>query len=116
MVEALIRFASYLPDWRSFFAEQRNRTDLFIAVVTCIIQIPPIHNNSIAYSWLSGFQVIRIYRVLVAFPRMRVIISRILGSVYGLMNLVFFVVLVTLICGIVVSLLTAHWVYLVAST
>jgi hypothetical protein len=98
-----MRLASYFPDWRSFFSEQRNRADLFIAVMTCIIQIPPIHGNSIAYSWLTGFQIIRIYRVLVAFPRMRAIISRILGSVYGLMNLVFFVVLVTLICGIVVS-------------
>lgn len=103
MAEALMRLASYFPDWRSFFFEQRNRADLLIAVMTCIIQIPPIHGNAIAYSWLTGFQIIRIYRVLVAFPRMRAIISRILGSVYGLMNLVFFVVLVTLICGIVVS-------------
>ena len=103
MAEALIRLASYFPEWKSFFNETRNRTDLLIAVVTCIIQLPPIHGNSIAYSWLTGFQIIRIYRVLVAFPRMRAIISRILGSVYGLMNLVFFVVLVTLICGMVVS-------------
>ncbi|CAO3660618.1 unnamed protein product [Umbelopsis ramanniana] len=101
MAEALIRLASYFPEWKSFFNETRNRTDLLIAVVTCIIQLPPIHGNSIAYSWLTGFQIIRIYRVLVAFPRMRAIISRILGSVYGLMNLVFFVVLVTLICGMV---------------
>ncbi|KAG2176472.1 hypothetical protein INT43_005712, partial [Umbelopsis isabellina] len=101
MLEALVRLISSLPDWRTFFAEPRNRTDFFIAVITCIIQIPPIHGNSIAYSWLTGFQILRIYRVLIAFPRMRAILSRILGSVYGLMNLVFFVVLVTLICSIV---------------
>ncbi|KAG2184084.1 hypothetical protein INT44_009099, partial [Umbelopsis vinacea] len=82
-------------------ADELALLDMLIAVVTCIIQLPPIHGNSIAYSWLTGFQIIRIYRVLVAFPRMRAIISRILGSVYGLMNLVFFVVLVTLICGMV---------------
>jgi hypothetical protein len=111
MVESLLRLASSLPDWRSFFAEPRNRTDFFIAVITCIIQIPPIHNNSIAYSWLTGFQILRIYRVLISFPRMRAILSRILGSVYGLMNLVFFVTLVTLICSIVVRTIIKQLYY-----
>ncbi|KAI9271516.1 Ion transport protein-domain-containing protein [Phascolomyces articulosus] len=96
LLEIIIRFASYWPRWRPFFISKANRMDLFIAIITCIIQIPPIHDNRAAYAWLTGFQVLRIYRVVVIFPRVRTLGLRVLGSVWGLFNLVFFIVLATL--------------------
>ncbi|KAI8139587.1 Ion transport protein-domain-containing protein [Fennellomyces sp. T-0311] len=96
LVEIIIRFASYWPRWRPFFESKANRMDLFIAIVTCIIRIPPIHDNQRVYAWLTGFQVLRIYRVVVIFPRVRTLGLRVLGSVWGLFNLVFFIILATL--------------------
>ncbi|KAI9318189.1 Ion transport protein-domain-containing protein [Dichotomocladium elegans] len=77
-----------------------NRADLIIAVMTCIIQIPAIHGNHALYAWLTGFQVVRAYRLVVAIPRLRTLSSRVLGSVWGLLNLVFFIALSTLIIAI----------------
>ena len=69
----MIRFASCWPRWRPFFDSKSNKMDLFIAVITCIIQIPPIHDNRAVYAWLTGFQVLRIYRIVVIFPRVRIL-------------------------------------------
>ncbi|KAG2223817.1 hypothetical protein INT45_001951 [Circinella minor] len=96
LLEITIRFASCWPRWRPFFDSKSNKMDLFIAVITCIIQIPPIHDNRAVYAWLTGFQVLRIYRIVVIFPRVRTLGLRVLGSVWGLFNLVFFIVLATL--------------------
>ncbi|OAD72147.1 hypothetical protein PHYBLDRAFT_147120 [Phycomyces blakesleeanus NRRL 1555(-)] len=101
LVEILLRLASQRRQLKKFFHEKMNRVDFFVAIITCIIWIPPIHNNRVAYAWLTGFQVLRIYRVVVAVPRLRVLMSRVLGSVYGLINLVFFIVLATFLCAIV---------------
>jgi hypothetical protein len=70
LAEVFIRFAS---DWRHFFYSKRNVTDLLIAVVTTVIQIPAIKqsHNGRAYAWLTVFQIIRIYRVVLAVPMTR---------------------------------------------
>jgi hypothetical protein len=66
-VEILIRLT---VDWRHFFKSKRNITDLLIAIVTAIIQIPAIKHayNGKAYAWLTIFQIIRVYRVVLAVP------------------------------------------------
>ncbi|KAI9498171.1 Ion transport protein-domain-containing protein [Zychaea mexicana] len=96
LLEIIIRFASSWPRWGTFFDSKSNKMDLFIAIVTCIIRIPPVHDNQPVYAWLTGFQVLRIYRVIVIFPRVRTLGLRVLGSVWGLFNLVFFIILATL--------------------
>lgn len=47
--------------------------DLFLAIATLVIQIPPIHNSR-AYVYLTVFQVLRIYRPIVYVERLRSLI------------------------------------------
>ena len=61
--EIVARFA---VDWRSFHRNKRNWVDLGIAVITAIIQIPRIHNSGQPYAWLTFFQILRFYRVVLA--------------------------------------------------
>ncbi|KAI9303230.1 Ion transport protein-domain-containing protein [Cunninghamella echinulata] len=101
LVEILIRLFAERKQLKSFFMDKSNQVDLLIVMMTCIICIPPIRANTIAYAWLSGFQVMRIYRVLIAIPRIRNLIVRVLGTVYGYINLIFFIIFCTLICAII---------------
>ncbi|KAI7862921.1 Ion transport protein-domain-containing protein [Spinellus fusiger] len=101
LVEILLRLYSQRRQLGVFFSDRMNKTDTFLAFITCIIWIPPIHDNKIAYAWLTGFQILRIYRIVMVIPRLRRLMSRVLGSVYGLLNLVFFIVLATFLCAIV---------------
>ena len=73
LLEILIRFAA---DWRHFFKSKKNMVDLFIAVVTTVIQLPAIHSSGQPYAWLTLFQVVRIYRVVIAVPWTRDLIVR----------------------------------------
>jgi hypothetical protein len=68
LVEIIIRFA---VDWRNFFRNTQNVVDLAIAIVTTVIQIPAIHDRQGIYSWFTFFQVLRIYRVVLAVPLTR---------------------------------------------
>ena len=67
LVEIIVRF---IVDWRHFFRSKRNVTDLAIAIITTVIQIPSIKHahGGRAYAWLSIFQIIRVYRVVLAVP------------------------------------------------
>ena len=70
-VEIIIRIAAHLPDWSHFFKSgYHNNFDLFLAVVTSIIQIPAISSADV-YHWLTIFQLMRWYRVVIVVPRMR---------------------------------------------
>ncbi|KAG1501400.1 hypothetical protein G6F47_004900 [Rhizopus delemar] len=101
LVEIFLRMLAHRKDLNEFFKDKKNSTDLLIAVITCIIQIPQIKHNSWIYIWFTGFQVLRIYRVVMAVPRLRNLMSRVLGSMYGLINLTFFIMLSTLLCSII---------------
>lgn len=72
-LEIIIRLIGHYPDYRSFFARFRNSFDLFLAVSTTIIQIPAIRSSNV-YPWLTILQLLRWYRVILAFPRMRPLI------------------------------------------
>jgi len=63
LLEIIIRF---LVDWRDFFHHKHNNVDLALAVITTILQIPAIHDSGQIYVWLSVFQIMRIYRVVMA--------------------------------------------------
>lgn len=71
LFEIMLRMLNQRKDLRGFFQDKLNLADFFLAVVTCIIQIPPIHENQFVYVWFTGFQVLRIYRLVVAVPRLR---------------------------------------------
>lgn len=71
LLEILLRF---VVDWRNFHKDKRNWVDLGLAVVTAVIQIPFIRASGQPYAWLTFFQIIRIYRVVLAVPMTRKLI------------------------------------------
>ena len=97
LVEMVFRFAA---DWRHFHRSPRNWVDLAIAIITAIIQLPPIRNSGQPYAWLTFFQIVRIYRVVLAVPITRDLIMTVLGNVSGILNLILFVFLVTFLAAI----------------
>ena len=90
----------FIADWRKFHKSRRNWIDLGLAIVTAVIQIPHIHNSGEAYNWLTFFQIIRIYRVVLAVSLTRELIKKVLGNVSGLLNLIVFVFLITFLTAI----------------
>jgi voltage-dependent calcium channel len=96
-VEMAIRFAG---NWRRFHHNWFNLFDLMLAVATTIILLPPIHNSSQPYAWLSVFQILRIYRVVLAIPVTRKLILLVLGNATGIGNLMLFVFLITFLVAI----------------
>jgi hypothetical protein len=70
-LEIIVRFIGYLPDWKGFFTSgYHNSFDLLLAVVTTIIQIPPIPSSAV-HDWFTIFQLMRWYRFVMEVPRMR---------------------------------------------
>lgn len=100
LLEILLRFA---VDWRGFFYKKRNWVDLGLAVITTIIQIPPIRNSGQPYAWLTIFQILRIYRLVLAVPFTRDLLLLVLGKTTGLLNLILFVFLLTFLVAIMAS-------------
>ena len=99
-IEITIRAVCYLPHWRGF-ANKSNLTELALALITCIIQIPVIKNSGSLYRWLTIFQIMRSYRVIQAIPLTRELLAKILGNTSGLVNLMFFLVCVVYIAALV---------------
>ncbi|KAF1831859.1 calcium-channel protein CCH1 [Decorospora gaudefroyi] len=101
-VEILIRLA---VDRRHFFRSKRNVADFLIALITAIIQIPAIKQayNGKAYAWLTIFQILRVYRVVLAVPMTRDLIMIVFGNAGGLLNLILFVFLLTFLASIFAS-------------
>jgi len=72
-VEIVWRLGATFPRWRRFFARQRNVVDLLLAVVCSVILIPPIQHSPV-YAWLTAFQLMRFYRVILFVPGMRTLL------------------------------------------
>lgn len=104
LVEIVLRCMSYLPDWRAFKKSNSNIADALLAVITCCIQIPVVRNSAV-YPWLTVFQLMRFYRVILAVPRMRKLIAKLLTSVTGLINMVVFLLLMNFLAAIIVRAL-----------
>jgi hypothetical protein len=97
LVEIILRFAS---DWRVFHRRQRNLVDLFLVIITCVIQLPPIRNSGRPYTVLTLFQILRVYRVVLAFSVTRKLIVVVFRNTVGLLNLIFFLFLMTFLSAI----------------
>jgi hypothetical protein len=97
LAEIIIRFA---VNWRGFFQDKKNWFDLGLAIITSVILIPQIQNSGQPYAWLTVFQIIRIYRVIIAVPITRSLITLVLGNASGIGNLMLFVFLITFLMSI----------------
>ncbi|WVR06351.1 hypothetical protein IAU60_003382 [Kwoniella sp. DSM 27419] len=98
-LELIIRAIGYFPDWRSFFRHRRNTFDLFLAIACSIIQIPAVSSAGI-YPWLTVFQLMRWYRVILAFPRMKPLLNTVFGNFAGLSNMVIFLFLMNFLAAL----------------
>ncbi|EGO52888.1 hypothetical protein NEUTE1DRAFT_126315 [Neurospora tetrasperma FGSC 2508] len=96
-VEIIIRLAA---DIRGFHRRKRNLVDLGLAVATSIILVPPIRNSGQVYNWLTAFQILRVYRLVMVIPMTRKLIRLVLGNVTGIGNLMSFVFLITFLMAI----------------
>ncbi|KAI1094152.1 Ion transport protein-domain-containing protein [Rostrohypoxylon terebratum] len=96
-IEIIIRFTA---GWRTFHRSTRNLFDLFLAVANTIIIFPPIFESGQTYAWLTIFQILRSYRVVLAIPITRKLIVLVLGNATGIANLIVFVFLITFIMAI----------------
>jgi hypothetical protein len=99
-VEIVLRLVT---NFRRFHHKPRNLVDLGLAVITTVILIPPIRNSGQVYNWLTIFQIVRVYRVVLAIPMTRKLIELVLGNVTGIGNLVVFVFLMTFLMAIFAS-------------
>ncbi|KAL3463314.1 Ion transport protein-domain-containing protein [Aspergillus heterothallicus] len=97
LAEIILRFVT---DWRKFHQSRRNWVDLGLVIITCIIQIPAIKNSGRAYSVLTLFQILRVYRVVLAFSVTRTLITMVFRNAVGLINLIIFVFLITFLASI----------------
>lgn len=97
LFEILFRIVA---DWRNFHRRRRNLLDLFLAVITTIMQLPPVKSHERVYAWMTVFQILRIYRVVLAVSLTRELIMTVLGNVYGLLNLILFVFLLTFLAAL----------------
>ncbi|KAH8845237.1 hypothetical protein MCOR27_007117 [Pyricularia oryzae] len=96
--EIIYRFAA---DWRDFHRRPRNLVDLFLAIATAVIQIPIIRDSGETYEWLTVFQILRAYRVVLAIPVTNKLIRLVLGgNASGIGNLLVFVFLMTFLMSI----------------
>ncbi|OCH86932.1 hypothetical protein OBBRIDRAFT_890152 [Obba rivulosa] len=99
-LEIVIRVLAHLPDWRSFFYRGQNVLDLVLAIGSSIIQIPAIHKSQV-YPWLTIFQLMRFYRVILEIPRMKPLLLAVFGNMYGLANMSLFLILINFIAALV---------------
>lgn len=99
-LEIVLRFVC---DWRHFFRSKLNCVDLALAVITCVTQIPQIRNSGQLYAWLTFFQIVRFYRVVMAFRLTRELIMQVFSNAVGLLNLIVFVFLMTFLVAILAS-------------
>ena len=98
-VEMVIRI---IANWRRFHRSRQNLFDLFLAIVTSIILLPPIRRTR-AYQWLTAFQIVRVYRIVLAIPVTRKLILLVLGNAAGIANLMMFVFLMTFLMAILAA-------------
>lgn len=100
--EILLRFALYLPDWRGFFSLRRNAFDLVLAVVTMVIAIPPIRKGlGQVYFWLTIFQILRIYRVVLLTKITRSLWLRLFTNIKQVFDLALFFLILTYLVAII---------------
>lgn len=98
-LEVALRCVAY---WRGFHRSRRNLFDLGVAIITTVILFPPIRHSK-AYPWLTVFQIVRVYRVVLAIPVTRKLILLVLGNAMGIGNLMLFVFLMTFLVAIFAS-------------
>lgn len=103
-VEIIIRFALHFPNWRMFFTSRRNVFDLFLVIITVIIIIDPIKTRlGHGYYWLTVFQIMRFYRVVLATGITRNLWMKLMGNFRAIFDLALFFFILLFLVSIILS-------------
>lgn len=104
LLEIILRFLLYLPDWRTFFISHRNIVDLTLAVITSVIIVGPVKDRlGHAYYWMSVFQLARFYRVVLSFRITSDLWIKITKNFKAIYDLTLFYFILLVLTGIIVS-------------
>lgn len=104
LVESICRFLFYFPNWRLYFYSKRNIFDLFLAIITFVIVIEPIRQKlGHAYDWLTVFQILRFYRVVLATKVTRGLWLKINSNFRALFDLALFFFILTFLSSIIMT-------------
>ncbi|KZV67749.1 hypothetical protein PENSPDRAFT_687890 [Peniophora sp. CONT] len=99
-LEIVLRIAACFPEWRAFFWKGQNVLDLVLCVGSSVIQIPAVRDSEV-YPWLTVFQLMRFYRVILEIPRMKPLLLSVFGNMYGLANMTLFLLLINYLSALV---------------
>jgi hypothetical protein len=100
--EIVVRFAMHFPHWRLFFVSKRNCFDLFLVVLTCLIILQPIKERlGWVYYWLTVFQIMRFYRVVLATAITRNLWMQITSNIKAIFDLGLFFFILTFLVSII---------------
>ncbi|CAK9438796.1 uncharacterized protein LODBEIA_P30200 [Lodderomyces beijingensis] len=103
-IEIVVRFILYLPRWRLFFYPKRNSFDLLLGVMCIVIVIPPIKEKlGHAYYWLTMFQLMRFYRVVLATPFTSKLWLKMMGNFRALFDLALFYFILLYLVSIILA-------------
>lgn len=94
-VEIVCRFIAYWPIPRLFVKSKSNCFDLFLALITGLIQLPQIRQREEVYRWLTVFQILRSHRIIQGLPFTRTLIRRVFRETVDIGNLLSFVLATT---------------------
>lgn len=101
-LEIVVRFVVHLPHPRLFFRRRRNTADLALAVITAVIIIEPVKNAlGHAYYWLTVFQIMRFYRVILMSRFTRNLWVRILANAKEIMDLTEFLFVLIFLTSVI---------------
>ncbi|ODV86543.1 hypothetical protein CANARDRAFT_180858, partial [[Candida] arabinofermentans NRRL YB-2248] len=106
VVEIIARFLFFVPggNWKIFFYSITNCLDLGLAIITFIIVLPPVYDRlGVAYYWLSVFQIIRFYRVVMMVTFVKEAWLSIFAQTKPFFDLCLFFFLTIYLCGIIIA-------------
>ncbi|KAI3405297.2 CCH1 [Candida oxycetoniae] len=103
-VEIVLRFVFYFPKYKLFFYSKRNCFDLVLATVSVIIVIQPVKDKlGHAYYWLTVFQLMRFYRVVLATSITRNLWLKIMGNFRAIFDLTLFYFILLYLVSIILA-------------
>lgn len=107
LAEIVFRFFSYVLDHnpKLFFYSIYNRIDLFLAIITFILTLPPLYRkmDTVAYGWLSVFIIFRFYRVIVWSSSLRKSWEIVFNRARTLLRMTWFAALFIYIVSLIMS-------------
>ncbi|ODV77628.1 uncharacterized protein CANTADRAFT_8070 [Suhomyces tanzawaensis NRRL Y-17324] len=104
LAEIVLRFVLHFPNWRLFFFSKRNNFDLFLAIITSVIIFDPVKSKlGRAYYWLTVFQIMRFYRVVLATSITSSLWLKIIKNIRAIFDLALFYFILVFLMSIMMA-------------